>query len=292
MDIYLDNSAFSLLNCDRKFQLRVGQGLVEPKGEGASLGDAVHKCLEYLDKGDTADTMIEKVHKSCSATDIPKALASVTCYKLIKKLPEPIKLLDGTPAVEIKFKYYYTSLTLPGSHELVKVYLVGTIDRIHIDKDILVVLDYKTTAAGTKYAIDKVLRSYAMSFQLPFYLFALLKSGILPAVYLDYLSQRRYRMEVHLLALNTNPLTVEVHRRFAFNDDFIEREVPLIINSKIQQAVNILALQTSAPHTGMTVYKACDDCGFRNACLVLGEPREQEILSHFDKQPYNPLTFR
>jgi hypothetical protein len=140
--------------------------------------------------------------------------------------------------------------------------------------------------------LDKTLNSYALSFQLPFYLYAVKNFGILPASYLDYINTRKYRMEIILLAYNTAPPTFKRHVRSAFNDDFITREVPLIINNMISKAVEIAGLSSAAAHTGMTVYKACDNCGFRPACLVMGEAREDEILSRYDVKPYDPLSFR
>lgn len=288
----LDNSAFSLLSCQRRFQLRVIEGRSSGRGDAASFGDAVHKMLEFLDKGDSVDTMIEKIHKLKLATDIPKALSLVTFFRMSRRLPAPLKLLDGSLAVELKFSHKYASLLLPSSHELLDIYLEGTIDRIDIEDDVLVIRDYKTTQAATPYKISDVLSSYALSFQLPFYLYALRHFGILPASYQEYITARKYRMEILLLAGNTSPPTFKTYLRHAFNDDFIDREVPLIINSKIQEAVNIASLTTPAPHTGMTVYKACDNCEFRPACLVMGEAREDEILSRYDPVPYNPLSFR
>lgn len=281
-----------MLSCARKFQLRVVEGRADPKGPEAGFGDAVHKCLEFLDKGDTPENMTDKVMKACPSADIPKALSLLTFYKLHRKMPPPITMLDGTPAVEVKFHKHYGKFLIPGSHEMLDIFLDGTIDRIFIEDDILVILDYKTTAVGTPYQIDKTLKSYSLSFQLPFYLYALWNFGILPATYLDYLEAGRYRMEIQLLCYSTSPPTFKTHIRQAFSDDFIQREVPLIINAKIQQAVHIASLQTSAPHDGFCVYKACDNCSYRNACLVLGTAREQEILSRFDIQVYDPLSFR
>lgn len=289
----LDNSAFSLLSCDRKFQLRVVMGRDEPKGDGALFGDTVHKILQYIDEGKEVDSVVEQVHKECSGRDVPKALSLVTCFKMSKKLPPPI-LVENRPFVEVKFKHKYASIILPTSHELLDIYLTGTIDRVHIDPidDVLVIADYKTTAAATSYKITEVIDSYSLSFQLPFYFFCLLNFGILPAQYNEYLKTRRYRMEIILLCHNTNPPTFKTHVRHAFNDDFIAREVPLIINQRIQRAVEIASLTTPAPHTGMTSYKACDNCGYRPACLCMGTPREDEILSRYAINPYNPLTFR
>lgn len=293
LEFNLDNSAFSLLSCSRKFQLRVIRGLAEPKNDEAAFGDGVHKSLEYLDKGDSPDDMVVKLQKQ-GITDIPKVLSLITFFKSAIKLPPPIILLDNKPAVEIKFRHHYASIMLPGSHEKVEIYLVGTIDRIHIDEKTgsLVILDYKTTSAATKYQIDKKIKEYQLAFQLAFYLYALKNFGILPASYLELIELHKYRLEIMLLSYNTNPPSFTTIPRFAFNDDFINREVPMIINAKINQSIAIAALNGPAPKDGMTVYQACTFCGYRNACLVAGTERENEILSHFEILEYNPLNFR
>lgn len=294
MEILLDNSAISLMNCQRRFQLRVVQGKDEPRGSAAAFGDTVHKILQYVDEGLDGDAVIERVHKECPAQDIPKALSLVTYFRIAKKLPDPIKTKDGKPFVEVKFKHKYSSVIIPNSHELLDIYLTGTVDRVHIDPvdDCLVIADYKTSGAATAGKIDEVMNGYTLAFQLPFYFYCIKNFGILPAQYNDYLESRRYRMEILLLLHNTNPPSFKRVIRPAFNDDFINREIPLIVNQRIQEAVNIASLTTPAPHTGMTVYKACDLCGFRPACLVMGTPREDEILSRYELRPYNPLTFR
>jgi len=291
MKIHLDNSAFSLLSCARKFQLRVVEGKKEGRGPEAAFGDGVHKLLEHIDKGSSPDEALSKVHKISLGIDLPKALSLVTFYKMSRTLPPPIELPSG-PAVEVKFSHKYASILLPNSHELLDIHLEGTIDRIHLDDDILVLLDYKTTAAATPYLLDKALASYALSFQPAFYLFALKNFGILPASYLDYITNRHYRIEIHLLAYNMSPPVFKKHIRHAFNDDFIDREVPLIVNSRINAAVEIAGMTGPAAHTGMCVYKACDNCGYRPACLVMGEAREDEILSRYPIEPYAPLTWR
>ena len=292
MKLHLDNSAFQLLSCDRKAQLRVIQGVTDGSNPAADFGSAAHVALELLDKGHSPEEMVSTLHKKdLNEADIPKAISLVSFFKLGRKIPDPIDL-NGSPAVEIKFSYRYGNFILPNSAELIEVYLEGTIDRIHIEDDILVVTDYKTAADATTYLIDKKIKSYALQFQLPFYLYALKNFNILPASYLEYITENRYRLEIQLMFHNTQPPTFRKAVRHAFSEDFIDREVPLIINKKVAQYIELAQLTTAAPHTGMTVYKACDNCGYRQACLVMGTAREGELLARFPVKEYNPLTFR
>jgi|SRR5579862_49536 len=290
MKLQLDNSAFSILSCERKFQLRVLEGKLEGKNTAASFGDAVHKGLQYLDEGFSPDEMFEKL-TSLHGIDLPKVLSLITFYKTIERKLPPI-LINNRPAIEFKFSHTYARQILPGHSEPLEIDLVGTVDIIGLDNGILVIRDYKTTEAATTYMLDQKLATYAMSFQLPFYFFALLTFGILPAEYLSLLEQNKYRMEIHLLAYNTNPPTLKKLIKQPFNAEFVSREIPMIVNSKIQEALHIAQLQSHAPRTGMTVYKACDYCGFRPACLIAGSAKEEEILSRYPIAPYEPLSFR
>lgn len=289
----LDNSAFSLLSCSRRFQLRVIHGKTLPRGLAPAFGDAVHKGLEYLDKGMEVDEMVSHLQKVCSGVDLPKVLSIIRFFKLQVKLEPPLILPNKNPAIELKFRYKYTSVLLPGSHEHLDIYLVGTIDRVHITKEgILVITDYKTTQAATADAIKKTMSTYSLAFQLPFYLYALKNFGILPADVVDYIMTNNYRLEIILITANTVPFEFKRSIRPAFPTDFIDKEVPLVINSMINRAVQVATMPGAAPKEGMTVYKACDNCEYRNACLVSGTNEEEEILSRFDTIVYDPLSWR
>lgn len=294
MKLHLDNSAFQLLACSRRAQLRVISGIEEPSGGAADFGSAAHRALELLDKGHSPEDMVQALHSTnqFNEADIPKAISLVNFFKLNRRIPDPITLANGLPAVEVKFSHRYGHFIVPNASELLEIYLEGTIDRIHIEDDILVITDYKTCADVTPYKMEKKMKSYALQFQLPFYLYALKNFGILPASYLEYIKEDRYRLEIQLMFHNTAPPTFKKVPRYAFPEDFIDREVPLIINTKVSEYVALAQLTQPAPHTGMTVYQACDYCGYRNACLVMGTAREAELLERLPIKEYNPLTFR
>lgn len=292
MKIHLDNSAFSLLACDWRAQLRVIRGIKEPDNVHSRFGSAVHTALELLDKGVSPEDMVTAMHNNPYEVDIPKVLSLVSFFKLRKRLPPPITLADGSPAVELKFSHKYASVMLPNQAELLEVYLEGTIDRIYLDGDTLVIMDYKTAADATAYQITKKLKSYSLIFQPCFYLFALLNFGIIPAVYLDYLLSGAYRLDILCLFHNTAPPEFKTHSRHAFSEDYLQREVPMIIHNKVNQYVTLAQLTGNAAHTGMTVHGACDHCGYRQGCLNMGTAREMEFISQLEVVEYNPLTFR
>lgn len=291
MNLHLDNSAISLLHCKRRFQLTVIEGKRSIPNEIANTGNAIHVMLELLDKGHSVDDAIATIRERYPDVDHAKVISTITLYKSLNKLPPPLDL-DNGPAIEVKFHHPYVSVdTASGA---VSVDLQGTIDRIHIDPitDTLVIMDYKSGVASTDYQIAKSISEYDLSFQLPFYVHALKVSGILPAVYKPYLNEHRYRTEIHFLFYNNKPPIFKRRSWPAFNSDFLDREVPYIINNKIAEAIAVAQLDVPAPHDGMNVYKACGYCPFKPACLSMGTSREEEFLSQFEVTPYAPLSFR
>lgn len=291
MEINLDNSALSTLSCRRKFQLTVLEGLVNPIPDKAiETGNTAHKVLEDVDLGLSIDDAIAKNENiNVDPLTIRKI---ITFFVATNKLPPPIVMTDGKPAVEVKFKYHYGKYLLPNG-DSIDVNLSGTIDRIHVENDRLIITDYKTAADGSEYLQDKKKESYRLSFQLPFYIFALLKSGILPAEYETLLRERKYSAQFILMFYNNNPPRFVRVPFSAYPDYFIHNEVPYIINTKIAAAIEVMKLKNEpAPHDGMTVYKACEYCDFRPACLHMGEARGAEYLERFSRRVYDPMTFR
>jgi len=291
-DIVLDNSALSLLSCRRKFQLTVIEGLHTPASTLAAFGDAFHKAVELIDKGMPAD---EAYHESVARAETPfdklKLLTVLTCYKATQKPVDAITI-NGKKAIEYKFKWHYgTYVTDTGKR--INVHLAGTIDRIYLDGDILVFLDFKTAA---DYSPDKQkakVDDYAMAFQLPWYVYNMWKSGLLPTEYLKKLENHLYRTEIIFAFHTPSPPMFRRLTHGPFNDHFIHHEVPLIINNKIADAIKISQLgNAKAPHDGMCVYKACTYCPYRPGCLSMGSEKEEEFVSRFERKPYNPLMFR
>lgn len=291
MILRLDNSALQLLHCKRRFQLTVIEGRRGPPDPVLSIGSALHIVLEYIDKGLGLDTAIATVKERYPTVDVGKVISTITMYLATVTSPPPLSLCDNTPAVEVKFTYPYASVITPQGDK-VDVELVGTIDRMHIDNDWLVIRDYKSGIAATDSMITSTLSNYDLTFQLPFYLYCMKNSGTLPAVYKDYIANHRYRTEIHHLFYNTKPPTIKRRTWQPFNTDFIDREVPLIINARISEAIQVAGLDRPAPHDGLNVYKACTYCPYKPACLSMGTDREVEFLSRFEITPYDPLSFR
>lgn len=291
MNITLDNSALSLLSCRRRFQLTVIHGLISQPSIYAQMGDAFHKVLECLDAGKSVDVALkEALDRNPQVEKLP-LVSLVTAFKATQKLPSPIEIA-GKLAIEFKFRWLYGSY-LTDAGKKINVYLAGTIDRIFLDKKILVFLDYKTAA---DYSIDKQkakMDDYELAFQLPWYVYNMLQSGLLPEKYVDMIKNNQYRTEVLFAFYSPSPPIFRTLKHEPFNVDFLYREIPTIINNKISDAIKITQLSNNpAPHDGMCVYKACSYCPYRVACLHMGSDKEEELLSRFQRKEYNPLTFR
>lgn len=293
MILHLDNSAFGLLHCKRKFQLTVIEGKKSIPNDIAQMGNALHVMLELWAKGYKVENAIEIVRERYPKVDMAKVISTIYCYINTRKMPEPLVLTDGTPAVEVKFRHQFASVITPQNTK-VDVTLDGTIDLIFIDEktDHLVVRDYKSSVAPTDYLIESNMTDYDLTFQLPFYLHILKTSGTLPAVYKEYIEANRYRTEIHFLYYNTSPPRFKTKFWPAFPTDFIDREVPYIVNAKVREAIDVAGMTTPAVHDGMNVYKACRYCAFKPACISMGTEKELEYLSRFDAELYDPLTFR
>lgn len=286
----LDNSAISLLACKRRFQLIAIEGRRSGDTKETLAGSAFHTVQELIDKGHEVDTALSLAADKHPTVDMSRVVGATTLYRLTNKVYPPITLLNGQPAVEVKFCFPY------GTFEPdIEVELLGTIDRCYIDPtpDVLVIKDYKTSAAVTTSHQESVVSSYDLSFQLYFYLHALLNGGFLPNSYLDYIRSGRYRLEYDFIFFDSKPPAFKRLVKTSLPPDMLFREVPFIIASKVAEAVQILRLADNpAPHDGMTVYNFCKYCQFKPGCLHMGTERELEFLSRFDRSEYNPLTFR
>ncbi len=294
-ELLIDNSALSTLACKRRFQLTVIEGIdANSSNPIIRFGSAFHTVVEHLNKSPDLAAAMKIGQEKYPDIDHSKLLMTTHLFVASTKLPPPITLSDGTPAVEVKFKFHYGDfLTTQG--QALRIYLAGTIDRIYYDPkaDRLVILDYKTSPIATDSGIQTKKQDYELSFQLPFYTFALSKCGILPAEWQRYIVERKYRTEISLVFYEARPPKFVTVARGAFNDDFLFREVPFIINQHIRDIVAIAELgKAPAPHDGMTVYNACKYCSYRPGCLHMGTYQEEEFLSRFGKRIYNPLAFR
>lgn len=285
-----DNSALSTLLCKRKFQLVVLEGLYGPSEPSKAFGDAFHKAVELIDKGGEINASVLTATEGHDNVDIGKLLSTVTLFKTTVKLPPPIIIKD-VPAIEYKVSYNYGNFINDRGINI-EVDLALTIDRLYIDNGRLIICDYKTGAAFNENSVRTTQSDYELSFQLPFYTYALLKSGVLPPEYNELLLNNQYHTEIIFAFYNSIPPLFKKVRYPTFPVDFLHREVPFIINNKVLEAIKISQLDTPAPHDGMCVYKACHYCQFKPACLSMGTAKEDEYLSRFERREYNPLTFR
>jgi len=285
--LLVDNSAISIIGqCQRKYQLAVIKGLHAPKDKTALFGDIYHRALERLDKDEEPAKVVNELFDFAPNIDKIKMLKTLIKFKLGHKKLKPL-IINGAPAIEHKFSFLY-KFTAP-----YEIYLQGTIDLIEHDNNFLRVIDYKTSVGATKYQVRKTTREYELAFQLPFYVFALYH-GILPADLKELITSSQYSTEIWCAFYNMDE---PFHRiiRGAFNKEFFNAIIPAIIDSRINQMIEVAELTKQdipAPYSGMNVYNACANCQFRAACQVAGSAREVELLSHYPVRPYEPLNFR
>lgn len=291
MNIRIDNSAISTLSCKRKFQLTVLEGLYGPPSEQLIFGNAFHTAVEYLDKGiplDEAITLTLDKHP----TDKLKLFTTLTFFNLQVKLP-PAYVYADKQFIEYKFCFPYGHHIMPDG-SWVNIELVGTIDRIYYDnKNTLHILDYKTAADVKHDSIAAKKATYALAFQRAFYTFALLKDEKTPPEIVESIKSNNYSTHIFNIFHNCKPIKFVDTDYPPFPPDYLYREVPMIINNKITEALSVISRRDqAAPHDGFTVYKACDYCDFRIACLAVGTSQELDYLSRFPRRVYNPLEFR
>jgi hypothetical protein len=290
-EITLDNSAFSLLYCERRFELAVKKGLVAGGANYfADFGNALHKALEYLSNKVEVESVFAKIFTEYPSIDTVKLVRAVSAFLQLGELP-PVIELNGKKAIELKFRYFHSE-HFPVNARNYSVYLAGTVDRIELDGDTLVIRDYKTAGDFTTGKAKEKLELYRSSFQLPFYIYALRNSGILPAEHTARLSDRKYRTEYSVIFYNLDPIRIETIRHGPYPSDFLDTEVPNIVERLIDRATNIYESDVRAPMTGLTTYNGCKYCSFRRACLVAGTQAELEFLEGLESRDYDPMKFR
>ncbi len=278
----LDNSAFSLLYCDRRFELRVKRGLFTPFQGGKApheFGSAVHTGIELIDKGADIDEIFKKLFADYPDANREKLVKAIGAIVTMPKRPPVITLNNGKPALEVKFDYNYKDIKL-----------AGTIDRIEDDDDILVIRDYKTAGDFSEGKAKDKLENYELTFQLLFYAWSLVKLDILTEAYARILLARKFRMEYTVIFYNLDPIKVKtvVIRPPTLENSHYDS----MIENLIARAKAIVDSPERASMTGLTVYNGCKYCEFRRACKVAGTEEEEQILSRFETKEYNPLTFR
>lgn len=289
----LNNSAIKLLYCKRRFQLEVVDGLKETLSDSLIFGNAVHHAFESFDITNDMQIAYKTAADKNPMANKEKLLKVLLAYQA---LPARIPIIiNDKPAIEVKFSFDYGEV-ITENNESVHVTLMGTIDKIYLDtkEDILVIRDYKTAWDFAPTA-EKKMSSYDLAFQLPFYVHALAKSGILPAQYRSYIAEQRYRSELLFVFMNQTPIQITPRVRGPFTENFLYHEVPAIINSKVMEAIKIQELSRRglvATHDGMTIDKGCDYCPFKMGCKVVGTQSESTFLDSFPRVPYDPMSFR
>ena len=292
MNLKLDNSAFNLLSCRRRFQLTVVNGCVQSHNQFSEFGDAFHCVQENISLGHTQDYGLTCALERTPKVNVAKLLETITLYNLNSNRLPPAVVINDQRMVEFKFCNRYGSyITEKGDN--IDIDLVGTIDHITWEDGIVGIYDYKTVASFKEIDRKKKVDEYALRFQLPFYLYNLLLAPEIPEEMKEAIKDGRYKCGIMFIFYQLTPPTYQLTTYPPYSPDFIYNEIPLIINQKIKDAIKIYELGNDpAPHDGMCVDAACTFCAYKPACLHMGSEKAQEFLDRFDHKPYNPLLFR
>lgn len=118
--------------------------LIEPENPAFVIGTAYHKCLELFYKGESKDSIIEKIKEQLMPN---KTKNEINQFALVRKmfdkyLEYPFE--DNTLETEKKFKLDISSVLNVSS----EINLIGFIDRITVNY----IVDYKTTSED--YTLD------------------------------------------------------------------------------------------------------------------------------------------
>lgn len=285
--LVLDNSAFSLLYCKRRFQLTAVNGLRGADSPTAAFGNAFHTGAEVLDKTNDVMAMIQELAKKDYGENQMKLVEALTLLHLTKKQPPALMLVDGRIGIEVKFLIpsYYQALGYT-------IDLAGTIDRIHIaDDGYLEIVDYKSAADFKEAGQRAKMEEYENSFQLPLYYLACLNGDFLPEHAKALIREGKYRTKYIYIFYNAVPQIIRESVFAAYDPSFIGRAERTLIYM-MHEAINVAEAITPAPYTGMSTYKGCTYCPFRPGCAAHNYTEEIAFLTRFTQTPYNPLTFR
>lgn len=290
----LDNSAFNLLYCPRRFQLAIIQGLRGADSSTAGFGNTFHTAVEVLDKTSDVNTAFAAVLDKGMKCDELKLIEALTALKFTIRLPPALVMSDEKPGIEVKFKYFYTTTITPFGN--LDIYLAGTLDRCHISEDgYLEFVDYKTASDFKPISQQTKIEEYENSFQLPFYVYSAVKSGILPLHAIELYNTGRYRTKYIFIFYSNQPCRIVQQEFEAYKSDFFEGRFKTTLEHHVKSAVNIWSESQSnitSPYSGMNTYKGCVYCPYRPGCVTKNTEQEELFLSRFPRISYDPLTFR
>ena len=305
--IRYDNSAHSAMACMRKAQYLLALGIQSNSSAEMIFGSAVHRVLECIAKGyihpadlpesspnlplnpddplENITPLVEDARSRYSLTSLQfpkfKLLVEDLALNADLRIPTPITLVHGRPAIEYKFTVKCHDFDFCGTIDCLGLEDLGGVPH-------LMLTDYKATTS--KYPTD-YLRDYKLKSQLPFYMYMLQNYGsqFLPSKYVGLPLAARIRG----IFYECSP--------FDFRDSEIMFYTPTIakqIYDIIQQGITYLGTihamtrdDVLAPKWGMAT-GACYRCHYDTICRMNDEVREREHIAKTPRSAYNPLTFR
>jgi len=142
---------------------------------------------------------------------------------------------------------------------------------------------------------NEKIEEYENSFQLPFYVYSAVKSGILPLHAIELYNTGRYRTKYIFIFYSNQPCRIVQQEFEAYKSDFFEGRFKTTLEHHVKSAVNIWSESQSnitSPYSGMNTYKGCVYCPYRPGCVTKNTEQEELFLSRFPRISYDPLTFR
>lgn len=294
----LDASGLVQLNCDRRFWLTVVKGVqANTPSPFTSFGSAAHKFLEEYAKNPNIDQakLIFDCAKKYALNNFVEKLPAAVLKVLHWESDEPKAALDenGNPLVEVKFSKLFHNFKYaePHDEETFPINLVGTIDKIFVHNNCVVIRDYKFPLTSNR----DYIHDYELNLQMYFYLYVIKKwPDILPPALRPYIEDNRIYGEYLACHYNAkSPFIVQsvpVYFTESINEEFHEMLILAVDN-----AINIaFGKYSNLPPPNGIMTSSCKYCTYQYICRTPNLNTQQNIITAAlsSAKPYNPHAFR
>ena len=280
--IHLNNTALTrLYSCERLFQISCLWGYDE-SNEFVEFGKSFHKFAEEYNKQGKFDLITWS--KEGGIKD-PQFIGATLAYQNAYPPSPPLLDKHGTSLVEYSFCY---PLIENETHIL---YATGTLDRISIVDDCLVVTDYKT-ARNIK--IKDVLEGYTDHLQLYWYLYHLkhhLAQFLLPE-HAALIESGKFYGRYRGVFISFPVPKFEDSAPIELTPD-VEEDIRRLINISAARIVTLHShyQDNLAPPTGMS-NNSCKNCWLQPYCRTKDHDKIKQLLTYKESKPYDPRTWR
>lgn len=309
LDINIDASSLSSSGCTLEWYRRVVQGYRSPNVNNDIIyGVAVHKFIDTMfqtggDMKQARDAaykafripkydkpkklyMSDERHMFCTCLDYWENYVSKESTFDILQLP------NGKAATELTFRFLWRDF---GS---VRVWLCGTMDKLgKFKRGCYAIGDYKTTSSWDE---DNYFKSYEMSCQLRFYIYALKQMAIhYPDSVLGQIGATNVGAYIDALFIKAKVVENKYERSdvFQYKPEEIEEFEGMLIN-RVERFISVIqSIQNGGrrPNKEGILSGACErkfgKCDFWNVCKNSDPVGDVLLKRDFIIKPYDPLNF-